>query len=173
MFVEQEFADNEHTVEGSLLHEAVDEAGGVRRGETLKLRKVYLYSRGLGICGIADVVEEKRGEVYPVEYKKGRRGGWKNDRLQLCAQAMCLEEMLGIRVAKGYIYYAATARRETVDIDEPLRALTRQTIEEVRKLMASRERPEAVYKPRCHGCSLRTTICLPREVEALRSEATL
>jgi hypothetical protein len=92
MFVEHEYADNEHTIEGSLGHTRVHTEGQTSRGELFQLRSAYLYSRRYGICGRADLIEEHDGTVYPVEYKKGRLGNWTNDALQLCAQALCLEE---------------------------------------------------------------------------------
>ena len=94
MFVEHEYADNEHTIEGSLGHSRVHTEGQTSRGELFQLRSAYLYSKRYGICGRADLIEERDGTVYPVEYKKGRLGNWTNDALQLCAQALCLEEAL-------------------------------------------------------------------------------
>ena len=94
MFVEHEYADNEHTIEGSLGHARVHTEGQTSRGELFQLRSAYLYSKRYGICGRADLIEERDGTVYPVEYKKGRLGNWTNDALQLCAQALCLEEAL-------------------------------------------------------------------------------
>lgn len=172
MFVEQQFADNEHTVEGSILHSRTDEPGTQRRGEITQFRSVWLYSEKYGLYGRADVIEEKGGRLYPVEIKKGRRGDWKNDQLQLCAQALCLEEMLGCDpIEIGYIYYAATARRQTVALDANIRQQTIRTIEAVRQLLTTQERPEALYGPRCKGCSL-YSICLPRETGKLMKIAT-
>ncbi len=96
----------------------------------------------------------------PVEYKKGKRRKWDNDDVQLCAQAFCLEEMFSVTVAEGFIYHAGSKRRRKVSFDESLRSETRQTIEAVRALVANREVPPAVLKPRCDGCSLRS-VCLP------------
>ncbi|HVQ38485.1 MAG TPA: CRISPR-associated protein Cas4 [Pyrinomonadaceae bacterium] len=96
----------------------------------------------------------------PVEYKKGKRRKWDNDDVQLCAQAFCLEEMFSVTVAEGFIYHAGSKRRRKVSFDESLRSETSQTIEAVRALIANREVPPAVLKPRCDGCSLRS-VCLP------------
>jgi CRISPR-associated exonuclease Cas4 len=96
----------------------------------------------------------------PVEYKKGKRRKWDNDDVQLCAQAFCLEEMFSVTVPEGFIYHAGSKRRRKVSFDESLRSDTRRTIEAVRALVANREVPPAVLKPRCDGCSLRS-ICLP------------
>src|SRR5262249_32734918 len=130
---------------------------------------VYLYSRALGIAGKADVIEERAGELYPVEHKKGKRGHWTNDALQLCAQALCLEEMTRREVNKGYIYYAATGRRQEVEFSPELRQQTIETISAVRQLIDAGERPPNPYTPRCKGCSLHD-ICLPKETAQLRKE---
>ena len=167
MFVEQEFADNDHTIEGTLGHVRVHQEG---------LRSVYLYSKRYGICGKADLIEERNGAVYPVEYKKGRLGTWTNDALQLCAQALCLEEMLEdthrapVHIPQGYIYYASTGRRKAVPLTDELRALTMQTIAAVRTLLHTRQRPAVGYNPRCKGCSV-YHICLPRETAMLQDHA--
>jgi CRISPR-associated exonuclease Cas4 len=155
MFVEQEFADNAHTIEGTLGHERVHTEGQTSRGDLFQLRSVYLYSHRYGVCGKADLIEERDGALYPVEYKKGRLGTWTNDALQLCAQALCLEDMLAdvhdapVHIPQGFIYYAST---------------------EVRALLQSRQRPEVDYNPRCKGCSVHH-ICLPQETAMLRQHA--
>jgi len=173
MFVEQEFADNDHTIEGTLGHARVHQDGQTSRPDVFQLRSAYLYSKRYGICGKADLLEERQGEMYPVEYKKGRLGTWSNDAVQLCAQALCLEEMLPARrgvpvhIAQGYIYYASTGRRKTVALTDELRTLTIQAITAVRTLLRTRQRPEVGYSPRCKGCSVHA-ICLPRETARLR-----
>lgn len=166
LFVENTFLDNEHTVEGSLLHARADSGETSTRQDALQLRRVYLYSRTLGISGKADVIEERAGEMSPIEHKKGRRGDWRNDALQLCAQALCLEEMTGKSVGKGYIYYAATGRRQEVLFTPELRQQTLDTIASVRQLIESGDRPPNPYTPRCKGCSL-YDICLPKETAKL------
>jgi len=169
IFVENVFIDNAHTVEGALLHGRAHSGEVSTRADVLQLRSIYLYSRRLGICGQADVVEERAGEVYPVEHKKGRRGEWRNDELQLCAQALCLEEMNDRTVPRGYVYYAATGRRQEVEFTPELRQQTLDTIIAVRRLMESGERPPNPYTPRCKGCSL-YDICLPKETARLRGD---
>jgi CRISPR-associated exonuclease Cas4 len=166
IFVENVFTENEHTVEGSLQHNRANSGEISTRDDALQLRSVYLYSRTLGISGKADVIEERAGEIYPVEHKKGHRGKWTNDALQLCAQALCLEEMTGRAVGKGYIYYAATGRRQEVLFTLELRQQTLETIAAVRRLIDSGERPPNPYTPRCKGCSL-YDICLPKETARL------
>ena len=124
IFVENVFVDNEHTVEGTLQHARANSGESSTRDGAIQTRSVYLYARTLGVCGKADVIEERAGELYPIEHKKGRRGTWINDALQLCAQALCLEEMTGREVNKGYIYYATTGRRQEVEFTPELRQQT-------------------------------------------------
>lgn len=177
MFVEQEFADNDHTVEGTLGHARVHQDGQTSRPDVFQIRNAYLYSKCYGICGKADLIEERNGDLYPVEYKKGRLGTWSNDAIQLCAQALCLEEMLSatrgapLHIPQGYIYYASTGRRQAVPLTDDLRTLTIETIAAVRTLVRTRQRPEVGYTPRCKGCSLQP-ICLPRETALLRQGIT-
>lgn len=166
LFVENTFLDNEHTVEGTLQHARADSNETSTRDGTLQLRGVHLYSRTYGITGKADVVEEKEGLLCPIEYKKGRRGKWTNDELQLCAQALCLEEMQGQEITQGYLFYAATGRRKEVQFTPELRQQTIDTISAVRQLIESGQRPPNPYTPRCKGCSL-SDICLPRETAQL------
>ncbi len=176
MFVEQENANNVHTIEGTLGHERVHTEGQTSRGDLFQLRSVYLYSKRYAICGKADLIEELDGALYPVEYKKGRLAAWTNDALQLCAQALCLEDMLAdahdapVHIPQGFIYYASTGRRKTVPLTEELRDLTVQTIADVRTLLQTGQRPEVDYNPRCKGCSVHH-ICLPRETAMLRPHA--
>jgi CRISPR-associated exonuclease Cas4 len=169
IFVENVFVDNEHTVEGTLQHDRANSGESSTRDGTLQLRSVYLYAKQLGVCGKADVIEEREGELYPIEHKKGRRGDWINDALQLCAQALCLEEMTGKSVTKGYIFYATTGRRQEVEFTAELRQQTIDTIAAVRQLIESGARPPNPYTPRCKGCSL-YDVCLPRESAQLRGE---
>jgi CRISPR-associated exonuclease Cas4 len=134
MFVEHEYADNDYTIEGTLGHARVHTEGQTLRGELFQCRSVYLYSKRYGICGKADLVEERHGVVYPVEYKKGRLGPWTNNALQLCAQALCLEEMLEtargapVHIPQAYLFYASTGRRKAVPLtDERLKATQKST----------------------------------------------
>jgi len=167
IFVENIFVENEHTVEGTLLHQRADSGENSTRDGVIQTRSVYLYARTLGVCGKADVIEERNGEIYPIEHKKGRRGDWINDALQLCAQALCLEEMTGREVSKGYIYYATTGRRQEILFTPELRQQTLATIAAVRQLIESGARPPNPYTLRCKGCSL-YDVCLPKESARLR-----
>jgi len=165
------YEENVYTVEGSLQHRRAHAGGTSVRDGVRQRRGVALYSDRLGLIGVADLVEEGGGEVWPVEQKRGRRGDWRNDRLQLCAQALCLEEMLGVEVRRGYIFYAGTGRREEVALDEALRRNTEDVVRAVRRLLETGERPDILYHNRCRGCSLEP-ICLPRERERLRAFRT-
>jgi CRISPR-associated exonuclease Cas4 len=194
IYVAGEFKDNEYTVEGDIIHENVHKTMKTTRGDLVQLRRVHVYSKKYGLIGFADLIEEKAGEIYPVEYKRGRRGDWKNDKLQLCAQALCIEEMLGsstdeqslvvsplsfdekspttkderpTTISKGFIYYASSGRRVEVIIDEELRKYTVEVIEKVRELMKNGLKPPAFYKSKCTGCSL-YPVCLPKEEEKAR-----
>jgi CRISPR-associated exonuclease Cas4 len=179
MFVEGIWADNEHTAVGTLLHDHADAPGYETDAGVTILRAVPLFSERYGLSGKADIVEVRdiwsavtryrfesadksahSKQYAPVEYKKGKRRKWDNDDVQLCAQAFCLEEMFSVTVSEGFIYHAGSKRRRKVSFDESLRSETKRTIEAVRALIANREVPPAVLKPRCDGCSLRS-ICLP------------
>ncbi len=163
-----EFLPNPYTVEGELLHERTDRNIVTQRGDLLQLRHVQIYSHRLGLIGYADLVEEKEGELYPVEYKRGRKGNWQNDQLQLCAQALCLEEMTERAITRGYVYYAASHRREPVEFTDELRQLVVETVANVRGIMSTTESPASVPGPRCRGCSL-YPVCLPRETDKLKN----
>lgn len=188
---ERVFVDNEHTIVGDLAHEAVDTPGYEHRAGWELLRALPLYSDTLGLTGKADLVEIRRADfdpsqisdsksdmprrivaARPVEYKKGPARRWSNDQVQLCAQALCLEEMLGLRIPAGLIYHVASARRDEVAFDEPLRALTLSTLDALRATLAQPVAPIAVLTPRCDGCSLRG-ICLPEATVAPSRHATL
>ena len=160
MHVEGIWSDNEHTTIGALLHDHTDAPGYESDGDVTVLRALPLYSSRYGLVGKADIVEMRAGAPTPIEYKKGKRRRFENDDIQLCAQALCLEEMFGIAVTEGCIYHAASKRRRKVTLDDKLRRETQQTIEAVRRLLAEERVPPAILKPRCEGCSLRP-VCLP------------
>ncbi|MCC6415014.1 MAG: CRISPR-associated protein Cas4 [Opitutaceae bacterium] len=170
---ERVFIDNEHTLLGTLAHEAVDHPGYEHRAGWELLRALPLFSDALGLTGKADLVEVRRDpatarivETRPVEYKKGPARRWSNDHVQLCAQALCLEEMLGLPIEAGLIYHAASAKRDEVVFDLQLRTLTRDTLDALRASLARPAAPPTVLRPQCDGCSLRP-VCLP-EASTLR-----
>lgn len=174
-FVDGLRGTNEHTLLGDLAHEAVDHPGYEHRAGWELLRALPLYSDTLGLTGKADLVEVRREaatgrivEARPVEYKKGPARRWSNDQAQLCAQALCLEEMLGLRIPAGLIFHAASAKRDEVIFDAPLRALTLATLDALRASLAQPTAPPAVLKPQCDGCSLRG-VCLPEAAASRRT----
>lgn len=164
---ERIFVDNEHTTLGNLAHETVDTPGFEHRAGWELLRALPLFSDTLGLSGKADLVEIRRDartgrivEARPVEYKKGPARRWYNDQAQLCAQALCLEEMLGLRIYSGLVFHAASSKRTEVAFDDPLRRLTLETLDAFRSSVSHRAAPKAELKPQCDGCSLHE-ICLP------------
>jgi CRISPR-associated exonuclease Cas4 len=170
------FVDNEHTVLGDLAHEHVDTPGYEQRAGWELLRALPVFSDRLGLSGKADLVEVHRdhatGHIIgarPVEYKKGPKRRFDNDEVQLCAQGLCLEEMLAIVVTEGAIFHAASQRRHEVPFDGALRAHTLAALAGLRTLLVTATIPPAELKPQCEGCSLRE-ICLP-EAAAHRSMA--
>lgn len=163
--VEGVFNENAFTLEGRFLHDQADTPGVENRPGVRVVRALPLFSKRLELTGKADVVEFHRmnngGEIpLPVEYKRGPRRKWDNDDAQLCAQAFCLEDMIGVSVPRGAIYHAASKRRREVEFTAELRELTTRTIENVRLMVSAGRVPSAELKPRCQGCSLRT-FCLP------------
>jgi len=159
---EGEFTDNVHTLRGSNEHQRVDEE---ERELSDGMRVEYalpIWSRGLGLSGKCDAVEfHSDGTVYPVEYKHGKRRKWINDDLQLAAQAMCLEEMLGIAVPKGAIYHRQSRRRREVEINLALREAVESAVVGVRSILAGGRLPPPIDDARkCRECSLRD-VCQP------------
>lgn len=160
MHIEGIWRDNEHTLAGTLLHDHADLPGYETEAGVTVLRALPLTCARYGIAGKADIVELRDGQPVPVEYKKGKRRRFDNDDVQLCAQALCLEEMFACEVPVGYIYHAASKRRREVLLDWRLRTETVRVIEAVRQMLAQGITPPAELKPRCDGCSLRG-VCLP------------
>jgi CRISPR-associated exonuclease Cas4 len=155
-------AENMHTVRGDIVHEHADLPGyEVAKNVTL-LRALPVFSDRLGLSGKCDVIERHAdGTLLPVEYKKGKRRQFANDDAQLCAQALCLEEMFGLPVPKGAVFHAESKRRRDVVFTPDLRALTEQAINQLHRLIDAEQVPLAQFKPACEECSL-FEICLPR-----------
>lgn len=164
--VERLWAENRQTAEGRLLHERADRPQVEQRHGVRTVTAMPLVHVQLGITGIADVVEFQSTDAgeraYPVEYKRGRPKAHRADEVQLCAQALCLEAMLGQEVPEGALFYGKTRRRKTVLFDAALRQLTLETIRATRELIESGLTPIAEYEPRrCDACSL-IELCQPR-----------
>lgn len=160
MFCASEFEDNQYTIDGTTLHERVHTVGDLNLGETWQIRAIYLKSEQYNLIGKADLIEAENGTFYPVEYKRGKKGEWANDELQVVAQALCLEEMTGTTITTGYVYYAQTHQRQEVQINKSLRQEAIATISAIKKIMETGKSPKAVYGKRCKGCSLYSA-CLP------------
>ncbi|KJH69554.1 CRISPR-associated protein Cas4 [Aliterella atlantica] len=167
MFCAGEFTDNQYTIEGTSLHDRVHTLGEGHREEIWQIRAVWLKSEQYRLIGKADLIEENEGCLYPVEYKRGYRGQWDNDELQVCAQALCLEEMTGKSVVQGYIYYTHSHQRQIVEITAELRASAIATIAAVQNLLATGIMPKAIYRQRCQGCSLYSQ-CLPQAADKVK-----
>ena len=173
-----EFIENAHVVEGNMRHERSDSGTTTTEDGVTTKRRVWVWSDRLQLSGFADVVEEQDGHVVPIEYKKGKMGEWLNDHVQLCAQALCLEEMLDCTIPLGYIFYFGSAHREEVVFTEELRHHTEQAIQQAFLLIEQEQLPPPLVgkatkrstlptlHPRCKDCSLEP-LCLPREVMSL------
>jgi len=173
-----EFLDNAHVVEGIARHERSDSGRMTSEEGIVTRRRVWIWSERLRLSGFADVVEEQEGELVPVEYKKGKMGAWLNDHVQLCAQALCLEEMRQCVIPRGYVFYFGSAHREEVLFTETLRRHTEETVRLAFELIGRGELPAPLegkqakqgqlpsMHPKCKDCSLEP-LCLPREVLAL------
>jgi CRISPR-associated exonuclease Cas4 len=134
---------------------------GVRAGEVRTERSVAVRSFQLGLFGKTDVIEFRPGRpAVPVEYKRGKPKKDRSDVVQLCAQAMCLEEMLGSAVPAGAIFYGLLRRRVDVPFDDELRSTTRQTIDQLHEMIRTRRTPPARREKKCDRCSL-VNLCLP------------
>ena len=157
--LEQAWVENLRTAEGRLLHERADLPGESRRATVRTVRGMWLRSERLGLTGRADVVEF-RPEPYPVEYKRGKSKPSDCDTVQLCAQALCLEEMLKVPIERGAIFYGNPRRRLEVDFTPELRARTEGLAATMHRLYRSGETPAAVPGPYCRNCSL-VDVCLP------------
>jgi CRISPR-associated exonuclease Cas4 len=171
--VEQVWVENRLTAEGRIMHERVHNEDSVVRGKMRIDYGVPLRSLRLGLIGKADVVEfhlEEDGtwRPFPIEYKRGKPKADFSDKIQLCAQAVCLEEMLDLAVPKGALFYGRTRRRLEVLFDEELKEKTVQAAEVARALINNGKTPKPVYAKRCESCSL-VSECLPRTIEKKRS----
>ena len=172
--IEHQWAENLRTVEGDLVHtRAHDEKQREKRGDILTLRGLSVFSSALGLSGKCDVVEfhtdpagvPLRGETglwrpYPVEYKRGSPKTHQADELQLCAQAMCLEEMLCCSILEGSLYYGEARRRTRVPLDESLRQQVRELSKEMHQLYTRGYTPKVKPTRSCNACSLKD-LCLP------------
>ena len=163
--VEQTYHENAYTVRGRLAHDNVDSGKTESRPGIRTMRSIPLWSERLGLRGKADVVEFPAGKPpYPVEYKVGRHRPPHAD-YQLCAQALCLEEMLGVEVPAGAVYSHAERHRYHIKLDSVIRQRTLALIDSIRDQLAQQHLPAAAHDARCPPCSL-FHACLPQVADA-------
>lgn len=173
--LENQWAENVYTTEGNFLHERSHDASfAEQRGDLLTLRALRVFSPTLGVTGICDVVEFHRSpegvslrgrdgtwDPFPIEYKHGSSGGRDSASLQLCCQAMCLEEMLCCRIPAGAVFLGDSRRRQTVPFTEELRGRVRETVSEMHDCYARGHTPMVKPSKSCNACAMRD-LCLPR-----------
>ena len=163
--IEQAWSENIFTAEGRIMHEKVDTANKESRGNVRIEYGVPLRSLRLGLIGKADVVEfHKQGDKwipFPVEYKRGKPKIDDCDKVQLCAQAICLEEMLNVEIPEGALFYGQTHHRHDVIFDKALRLETEDAAKKVHALIESGITPKAEYSKKCKKCSL-LELCMPK-----------
>ncbi len=163
--VEQLWAENVFTVEGRQLHDKAHDGKTDSRGDTRITRSLWLKSHRLGLIGQADIVEfSADGIVTPVEYKRGKPKQDDSDRVQLCAQAICLEEMLDTTIARGALFYGTRKRRTNVDFDDALRSKTEEVTRRLHQIIDQRETPAAKRQKKCEKCSL-LELCIPDSMQ--------
>ena len=184
--IEDQWAENLRTVEGGLLHQrAHDETVREVRGDLITFRGVHIHSPTLGVSGQCDVLEfrwspggipleghDSLWQPYPVEYKRGTSKATDADRLQLCGQAMCLEEMLCCAVPEGALFYGQTRHREQVTFTEDLRGQVRAALSEMHELYRRGHTPRVKPTKSCNACSLKE-LCLPRLMRTRSASAYL
>ncbi len=163
--VEQVWAENRFTAEGDVLHAVADKGGSRKARGVRRVLSLPLASSRLNLTGIADLVEFLPGPdgetAFPIEYKRGKPKLHRADEVQLCAQALCLEEMSGRPVGQGALFYAQTKRRITVPFDADLRKLTEQTVADLAAVLADGVTPPPTpHRSRCRACSL-IELCRP------------
>ena len=163
-----ETADNEHIIIGRHLHRNVDCEGQSQEGDTLVYRQQWVWSDRLLVNGIIDAVEERDGQLVPLEYKKGRMAQHLSDHFQLCGAALCLEERTGKAISGGEIFYHANRRRQKVPFTPQLRQATEQAIQSAHTAVFSTMPAPINHAKKCRDCSLQG-ICLPFEMKQLRA----
>lgn len=163
--IDDVWQDNLFTVRGEILHEKVDTDTYESRGDVKTVRGLRIHSHKYGLVGRCDVVEFKQTskgkEVLPVEFKAGEPKDDISDKVQLCAQVFCLEEMLKIQIPKAAFFYGKIRRRNLIDINLELRTQTEEVINNVRKLIGSKKVPIIEYSAKCRNCSL-INFCQPK-----------
>lgn len=173
--IEREWEDNLRTAEGHILHEKADDPfARESRGDIFISRAFPLVSFDLGLYGVADVIEYRRSDrgitlqghdgqwlMKPIEYKRGKPKVDRRDEVQLCAQAMCLEEMFDVVIEKGAFYYHENRRRLEVQLPDDLKALVEILAEEMHEVFRKGITPPAERSQHCTLCSL-IDVCIPK-----------
>ena len=173
--IEQQWQENLRTIEGQILHERThDDSIKEKRGDLIVSRGMAIFSPSLGLTGACDVVElhkvsdgvtifgrEGTYNVVPIEYKRGKPKENESDALQLCAQAMCLEEMLLCEIPEAFLFYGEIKRRLKVVLDDALRQRVRDIAKEMHELYDKRYTPKVKPSKSCKACSL-AEVCMPR-----------
>jgi CRISPR-associated exonuclease Cas4 len=176
-YLELTWSENLFTAEGRIMHDRVHDSKFEKRGDLIQTRSLWISSARLGLSGQADLVEFHRTaepdkgvrlpgypgvwQPFPVEFKRGKPKRDHSDEVQLCAQAICLEEMLNTSVPEGAIFYGKNKRRHQVIFGEVLRDLTKKTSQRIHEMFESAITPAAEYGKKCKSCSLYES-CLPR-----------
>lgn len=169
ILLERQWADNLYTAEGRQVHNIAHQSNLKQRlPDGYSVRGLFLRSDRLGLVGMTDVVEFHENppeppQVVVVEFKRGRhkKGSQLEYHVQLCAQVICLEEMLQMEIHKASLFFAKSQRRLDVACDQALRTMVETTVTKVREMIDSRQTPRAKYGPKCRSCSL-IELCLPR-----------
>ncbi len=184
--IENQWAENFRTVDGSLMHEKAHENGSSEsRGDLLIVRGLAVHSSSLGVSGQCDVVEFRRNpdgillqnreglwQPFPVEYKRGKPKENNADSLQLCGQAMCLEEMLCCAIPEGALFYGETRRRLSVPFTQELRGQVQGLLTEMHDLFRKQYTPKVKPSKSCNACSLKE-LCLPKLMRVKKVSAYL
>jgi len=170
--IERIWVENLYTAEGKVMHDRAHEEGSHTLSGIRIERGLVLRSEKLGVNGKADIVEFlKKDDItvpFPVEYKRGKAKEDNCDAVQLCAQAICLEEMLGVNIPAGALFYGKIKRRMDVSLDDKLRAETIETARLLHEFIKAGITPKPEYRVECDTCSL-ISVCLPKNLSAPRS----
>lgn len=187
---ERQWAENADTAQGRAEHERVHTERIERRGNSVKLYEFTVFSDALGFWGKCDCIEATRDEAgcripaiefpvqfYPVEYKHGVVRDEEEYKIQLCAQAICLEEMFDTRIPRGALFFISAHRRLEVELDEPLRTRVREAMNILHQMRDALTVPPPVFSAKCRRCSLQE-LCMPQAkasaahyIARLRAEA--
>ena len=177
IYIEQCWDENQFTAEGQIIHTRVHQQDNESRGDMKISRGIQIRSFRHGLYGVADVVEFHRVEEngiplpnaeglwapLPIEYKRGKAKDHKPFAIQLCAQALCIEEMLGAQIPRGVLYYGMTRKKLEISFDDPIRNRTADAAQQLHQLIQSGHTPDPEYGPKCRSCSLNNQ-CLPRSI---------